>query len=389
MNMEKISIEKNVLRSLYGEQKLSMAEIGKKFHCSPNTIQRIMRRYKIKPRTLSEAAQKFLIPKRILKKLYCQKRLSTAQIGEQYHCSHATVLNKMKIYGLKRRSKLGTRKAVIIPKEVLKKLYVDKKLSQSQVAMKMKCSKCAIEKLIKKYNIKSRSLSEAQMKYPKYDFSGDLTEKAYLIGFRLGDLNVVPARLQIQVRCSTTVSAQVLLIKSLFSKYTHLKITQSRFIKNQLVTDIRCLLNKSFEFLLPKQDKIESWILTNKRFFLSFVAGYVDAEGCFLIRKYKDSKTLVAGFELQSCDKNIIRNIWKNVSLLGIQSPEPKISRLKGYRSKNGAINRGNMWRLSIYRKDSLMKFLNLIEPYLKHSDKRKKVHYLKENIISRSKRIR
>jgi len=363
-----------------------MAKIAKRFNCDPATIQRVMRRHGIKSRSLSEATRKIFIPKRTLKKLYCQKKLSTDTIGKLYYCSHATVLNIMRLYGIKRRGRLGTRKPVIIPKSILKKLYLGRELSETQIAKKIKCSRCAIEKLMKKYKIKPRSLSEAQMKYPKFNFSGNPIEKSYLIGFRLGDLNVAVAELQIQVRCSTTVPAQVQLIKDLFSKYTHLDIQKTRFIKEQLVTDIRCLLNKSFNFLLPKQDKIESWILKNNKFFFAFLAGYTDAEGCFLIRRYKNMKTLVAGFELQSCDKNIINTIWKKITSLSVQTPKPKMSRRKGYKSKIGLINRKNMWRLSIYRKNSLLKFLNFIEPYLRHPEKKNQLPLLRKNILSRLK---
>jgi len=363
-----------------------MAKIAEKFNCSPSAIQRLLNQHQIQSRTISEAAQRIFISKQALKKLYHRSKLSTEQIGGLYHCSHATILNKMKGYGLKRRSKLGLRKPIFMLKENLERLYLNRKLSQAQIARKMKCSRCAIEKLMKKYHIKPRSLSEAQMKYPKFNFSGNPIEKAYLIGFRLGDLNVEIAKLQIRVRCSSTVPAQVQLIKKLFSKYSYLNIKRRRFIKKQLVTDTECLLHKSFNFLLTKEDKIENWILKNNKFFFAFVAGYIDAEGCFLIRKYKNMKTTVAGFELQSCDKDIINTIWKRITSLGIQTPKPKISKPVGYKSKIGVVNRKDLWRLSIYRKDSLLKFLNFIKPHLKHSEKRNQLSLLEKNILSRLK---
>ena len=363
-----------------------MAKIAGQFNCDPTTIQRALRKHRIKSRSLSEATRKVFIPKTTLKNFYCQKKLSTEMIGKLYHCSHATILNMMRLYGIKRRSQLGIRKPVIVPKDILKRLYLERKLSRIQIAKKIKCSGSAIEKLMKKYNIKPRSLSEAQMKYPKYNFSGNLIEKSYLIGFRLGDLNVEVAKLQVQVRCSTTVTAQVKLMKSLFSKYTHLDIKKTRFIKKQLVTDIRCFLNNSFNFLLLKKDQIEPWIIKNNKFFLAFLAGYIDAEGCFLIRRYKNMKTHVAGFELQSYDKNIINTIWEKITSMGIRTPKPKMSRRKGYESKIGFINKKDMWRLSIYKKDSLLKFLDFIKPYLKHPKKRNQLFLLRRNIISRLK---
>lgn len=384
--MGQINIRKEILKNLYLKKKLSMAKIARRFHCDPGTIQRVMHRYGIKSRTLSEAAEKVLIPKQTLKKLYYRNGLSTGQIGEQYHCSHATILNKMEFYGLKRRCRLGTRKPVIISKKELKNLYLRKKLSQGQIAKKKKCSICAIQKLIKKYDIRSRTLSEAQMKYLKYNFSGNLIEKAYLIGFRAGDLRVVPARLQIQVGCSTSVPVQTKLIKGLFNKYTKVIINQKRFIKGQLITDIRCLLNKSFDFLLPKQDKIESWILNNKKLFFSFLAGYVDAEGHIFVRLQQRSKTPIAGFEIQSYDKGILNQIWTKLNKMKIQCPKPTINKYKGYTSKAGIVNRKDLWRFAVNKKMALFLLINSMEPYIKHNKRKKDLRRAKENLIYRLK---
>lgn len=363
-----------------------MAKIANIFHCAPTTIQRTMRRYQIKSRTLSGAAEVIVIPKQMLKKLYYQNGLSTGQIGRLYHCSHATILNKMKFYGLKRRSKLGLRRPVLITKRTLRNLYVKQKFSQAKIAKKIKCSIWAIQKLMKKYRINSRTLSESQMKYPKHNFSGDLIEKAYLIGFRLGDLRVVPARLQIQVQCSTTVPAQVQLIKSLFSQYTHLDIKKRRFIKNQLVTDIRCLLNKSFKFLLPKEDRIEPWILNRGKLFFAFLSGYIDAEGYIFTRLYKKSKAPIAGFQVQSYDKNILHQIWLQLKKLGIKCPKPLLVVPKGYESKLGFKNKKDMWRFSVNRKDALFELLISIKPCIKHAKRRQNLRKALENLRLRLK---
>lgn len=361
-----------------------MAKVAKKIHCDPTTIQRMLRKYGIKSRTLSEAAREIFISKQVLKKLYYGKGFSTGKIGQLYNCSHATVLNMMKAYRLRRRSRLGTRKPVIIQKGTLKELYSDKKLSQLQIAQKMNCSRCAIGKLMEKYKIASRTLSESRMKYPKYDFSGNLLEKAYLIGFRLGDLRVIPAKLQIQVDCSTSVLAQTELMKNLFRRYTKVIIRQSRFIKKQLITDIRCLLNKSFEFLLPKQDKIEVWILKNKKSFFSFLAGYIDAEGHIFVRLPQKSKTPIAGLQVQSYDKNILHQIWKRVNESDIKCPKPLLAKPKGYEAKPGFKNKKDMWRLSVNRKDALLSLFINLKPYIKHAKRKQDLCSALRNIQSR-----
>lgn len=384
--MRKVNIPKNILKNLYINQRLSMDKIAKRFRCDPSTIQRLMRKHKIKSRSCSESMQKVFISKQILRKLYYHNKLSTKQIGKLYRCSHATILNRMKIYKLKRRSKLGLRKPVLIPKEKLKKLYLKRKLSQFQIAKKMKCSSYAIEKLMKKYNIKSRTLSEAQMKYPKHDFSGNLVEKAYLIGFRLGDLWARPAKLQIEVNCSSSRPEQIQLIKNLFQKYTKITIRKNRFIKGKLITDIKWLLNKSFKFLVPKQDRIAPWILKNKKFFFAFLAGYIDAEGYIFIKLQKKSKTPIAGLQIQSYDKGILHQIWSKLNEIGIECPKPYLSHPKGYISKNGIINRGDAWRLDVNRKKALFSLIGSIEPEIKHKKRKRNLIEAKTSLILRLK---
>ena len=385
--MEQINIPENILKDFYLNKRLSMAKIGKIFHCDPATIQRLMHKYKIKSRTLSEAAQKILVPRQTLKRLYYRDKLSTEQIGKLYKCSHATILYKMKVFGLKRRSKLGLRKPIFIPKEKLKKFYLNRKSSVAQIARKIKSSRWPIQKLMKKYGITPRSLSEAQMKYPKRDFSGDLIEKAYLIGFRLGDLWVRIAKLQIEVNCSTSRLEQVKLIKVLFNKYTKVKIRQNRFIKGQLITDAKWLLNKSFKFLLPKQDKIPFWILKNKKFFFAFLAGYIDAEGHIFTILQKKSKTPIAGLQIASYDKRILYQFWSRLNTFGIKCPRPYLSKQKGFLSKNGIISRGDLWRFDVNRKTALFSLLNSIKPHIKHEKRKRDLIKAKRNLIFRLRR--
>ena len=381
-----MKLNKTLLKKLYWTQKLSIGQIAQKSHCHPFVIHRAMKKYKIKTRSLSEAKRKFVITKKELKKLYEIKKLSTDQIAKRFEVSHATVLNRMKEFGIKRRSRLGTRKPVKIAKHLLKKLYKEKKLSQAQIAKKLGYSCYAIQLKIKKFRIKSRSLSEANTKYPKKNFSKNLLEKAYLIGFRIGDLNVYRKDFVIRVRCSTTVPEQIQLIKNIFSPYSQVIIRKSRILKGRQVFDVDCYQNNTFDFLLPKKDEIPKWILSTSKFFFAFIAGYVDAEGHIFTRLQKRSKTPIAGFEVQSYDKKILYQTWLKLNQLNIQCPKPKINKPKGYTSKSGAVYRKDLWRLAVNRKTALSVFLNSIEPHVKHGKRKTQLLKAKQNLIFRLK---
>lgn len=87
-----------------------------------------------------------------------------------------------------------------------------------------------IEKKIKQFQIKTRG--NLHRKFHKHDhkfpFSGNCEEKAYLIGFRLGDLNAYHTSQVVVIRGSTTKPAQAKLIERLFKYYGGVKTTLAK-----------------------------------------------------------------------------------------------------------------------------------------------------------------
>ncbi len=320
----------------------------------------------------------FPITKKELRKLYFKDKLSMFQIADQLGCTHSAIVYKFKKFGLKSRGHIGLTKPIRLTKSGFENFYYKKRLSLKKIARIVHCSESGLERRFKSYNLTSRGNKNRTCKYKKFDFSGNLTEKAYLIGFRLGDLNVTKRVSVIQVRCSTTIPAQIRLIKNLFVSYTTPYVTRAKRGTYEIV----CLVNRSFDFLLPKKDKIPEWVLTNQKTFWSFFAGYTDAEGCFYLkrpRKYRGMWS--SGFEIQTQQEKIIKSLWNGVLKCGIDSPYPKISRKGGSIDKRGIINNRDIWRLDINKKGSLGKFINFIELYIKHENKIKTINKVKENL--------
>lgn len=319
----------------------------------------------------------FNIPKATLVDLYLNQKLSTADIAQKLKVgSHVTILNYLFKYGIPRRSKLGNRKPIIISKEILRHLYLKRKLSQKVIAKKFGHSLWGIQRKMKVYGIKSRDYSTANTKYPKSNFSGNLLEKAYLIGFRLGDLNIYKVNYLIQTRCSSTIKEQAYLFEDLFKKYGYVNISTAKRGTLEMVV----LLNNSFNFLLPKDDLVDKWILQEEKYFLSFLAGYADAEGSYYVKKpyYKKALSGWGVFEIQSYDKNIVSTISKYLTNLYIENTLYLTRRIKRQYKKE-------MWRVTIVKKQSLWNFIKLIEPYHKHENKLKDLQRVKENLILRN----
>ena len=261
-------------------------------------------------------------------------------------------------------------KKISISKETLEKLYISEKLNAYQIAGKLNCGSTTIYRKLSEYKIKRRDNSSCHIRYKRNQFSGDKKEKAYLIGFRLGDLHVrkaidSPGSKTIRLEAHTTKLEQIKLVKSLFNKYGHI---HSRSISNKTFR-ILCFLDESFIFLLPKKDSIEEWIVNDRDLFFSFLAGYVDAEGHFGMDKRWKSGML----KIQTQDRRIIHSIQKNLVKFGIDCPPIRLSTPAGYTSPSypDKPNNKDKWEVSIHSARNLEVLLDNLMQYLRH-EKRK-----------------
>lgn len=277
-------------------------------------------------------------------------------------------------------------KVFTVSRNTLLQLYINNKLGSYEIARKLGCSQSLIMKRLREYGIPTRSVQAAKAlvvpKFPRTNFSNDPVEKAYLIGFRLGDLYVSkthPNSPTIRISTNSTIRAQLELVKNLFSTYGHVHISKmdSRGAKN-----IRCFVNCSFSFLLDKKDSVEKWILRRKETLFAFVAGYADAEGTFCISSGDGI------FGIKSQDKNIVHTIWKYLNYHGILCKRPFLGRKAGTVDKRGIKNNRDVWQLTIYRKDSLLSLIKEIKPLLKHSQKIKEMSLVKQNIEERNRKF-
>lgn len=247
-----------------------------------------------------------------------------------------------------------------IPKDDLIKLYYNQKKSKYEIGRIYCCSFTTVLNRMRDYEMKPLSRSIIQSKYPKKDFNGKLSDKAYMIGFRLGDLNVYQTVAHsdvIVVRCHTTKKEQLDLIRDLFSNFG--KVT----IGGKKSYYINCFLNKSFDFLLPKEDRVEEWITNNAKYSNCFAAGYIDAEGNIGIYDGR------ARFKIDSYDKNIIFWLYDWMLSNGIICPRPIMIGKKGqiYEKKKGYKYNQDLWRIRVSEKKSLEKMFLVIKSFLRH----------------------
>ncbi len=364
----KVEISKEELEELYVRQNLSTYEIAKRYNCWNTTIGSKLKIFGVKRRN---PKKKKVFSKELLEELYLNKKYSISKIAKELGCGHATIWHRLEECSIPKREL----KRYKIEKQELHNLYSDKKLSQIKIAQRFSCSRWVISNKLTQFRLQKRNASEATIIYERKKFSNNLVEKAYLIGFRLGDLHVKRKSIySVCINSSTTKQEQIELMSSLFEKYAHVQVSCSKG-----VFSFSSILNNTFSFLEPKEDKIEKWILKDNKTFFSFLAGYADAEGNIGVYSGR------ARFRLGTYEKNIISQIYEKLNSLSIKT-NIRLESPIGYQTSSGVKNNGDFWRISINYKDSLLRLFKKLEPYLKHGKRVRDMKNAKENVLQRMK---
>jgi intein-encoded DNA endonuclease-like protein len=265
---------------------------------------------------------------------------------------------------------------VDIPEKDLKRLYLNKRLSSRKIAKIFKCAYSTVDRKIHQANLPIRTLAEAHIIYPRKSFSGNLAEKAYLIGFRIGDLRVRKFHKNsetIKLDCASTKKDQIDLISSLFSRYGRVWISKPN---KQGATQIECFLDLSFSFLLTKEPS--KWIYKTKKHFLAFLSGFTDAEGSIFISKN------MAHFAIGNYNLPLLKIIKINLEHYGIESPKIACSLRQGLIASHGYRYNHDYYTFSISKKVDMIKLLNLISIYLKHKNRIRQMNAAYQNIAER-----
>lgn len=307
--------------------------------------------------------------KQQLANYYLKEGLSTYQIAEICNCNPKTVYLWLKIFKIPTRP----RKIIHTSKEIIQSLY-NQGLSMASIGKKLGCVPSAVFKKIRKYHIKSRACWETNIIHKRSNFSGNLIEKAHLIGFRIGDLNVKKSLNFININSSTTKADQLTMMKQLFAKYGPIWIGKTMY-KNHEVFSFCTSLNKTFDFLLPKYQLIPAWILKENKNFWAFFAGYADAEGTIGIYNK------MAKFRIGSYDKKILKQIHDKLLLLKINNSFNLETKAGLY---SGEKHNGDFWRIAVAEKKSLFICLTQLLFYFRHANRIKMAKLALRNLLSR-----
>ncbi|MBI5457050.1 hypothetical protein HY969_04915 [Candidatus Kaiserbacteria bacterium] len=360
------TIPESKLRHLYEQRGWSLRDIGRKYDCDTGVIVRAFRKHGIQMRHPTAALS---LDADDLRALYRGRKLSTYKIAARYGCDPKTVYRYLKLNSIATRP----RKRISLNKKVLSTLYLNKKLSLSEIARQNGYSAPGILKKLRQHGIERRSISETSTKHQKSDFIGGKKEKAYMVGFRVGDLGIRKKKNLIYVSSGTTKVAQSELIQNLFHSYGPVWIGKK---DKRGAWNVSSSLNTSFSFLLPKHKHIPKWILKSNSYFFSFLAGYTDAEGNIYI---SDGR---AKFRLRSYDKGILRDIHTSLRSKGIGN-------LFGLVSNAGTDERGvkhnkDCWSVTINERRAISRLFMILLPLLRHQKRKEDAVAAMANVTNR-----
>ncbi|NEU59003.1 helix-turn-helix domain-containing protein [Halorussus sp. MSC15.2] len=96
--------DEEVLRRLYVEQQLTMAEVADTLQCSREAVEEWIHRHGIGTRSRNPDVPEELTDRDTLQKLYIEAGMSTYQIGEKLDCAPSTVFDWLREHGIETRS---------------------------------------------------------------------------------------------------------------------------------------------------------------------------------------------------------------------------------------------------------------------------------------------
>jgi len=198
-------------------------------------------------------------------------------------------------------------------------------------------------------------------KHQTKPFSGDGDEMYYLMGFRAGDLHVKRASdYRILVSCTSSLPAFERLFQQLFAKYGNvenppeIRVTKDGYFVCERRHRVY-LERPSFDFLLAK-----GAIYITDEEFLSFLSGFIDAEGCINISTSgrKKAKYASAVIDFGNKDRQLLENVRQGLLNRGIHA------NIRETRTPLGE----PYYRVYVKRKSDVLTLLRKLR--LRHEDK-------------------
>jgi len=349
------------------ENGATMRQLTKEYRMGESTLRSILREQGVSQRPAGDQRISSEAEAEIVRRYEAGE--AKHAIARDIGCGRTTVTRVLNRHSVASRpSKHGQRYE--IDRADLEQRYAEG-WTLDELAHRYGCDRQTVRNWIERWGIEARTKTESFTRHRNFrDFSGDIVEKGYMLGFAKGDLYRVrryPGGATVEVSCGSTISDQIDLIHSLFHSYGDFNERQI-YRLGQLYEYVRYRLNLSFEFLLDYDDCIPDDILNHDEAFWAFLAGYIDAEGSIMPPGGKTWPQIV----VRSTDQGIIQQCYEQLCEDGVRLPEPYVEVKAGTKVHPGN-GRGllhDYWGIRIMRVDSLRRALDRLRPHLRHASK-------------------
>ena len=317
-----------------------------------------------------------------LQRLYVDEHLSAAKIAKLYGLKYAnpktaesTVLFHLKRAGIARRD----------PAEHVRKVteeMVDGWVRRYQAGESLRqiagdqVGAVTIFNHLRRRGIKLREKVEAQIKavtkYRRSPFAGDAFDRAYLLGFVLGDCAVVRHGRAVRVRTATTHPAMAELFDDLFGRYGCVKKYPRASRLTGFEWSLEVDLDDSFEFLLDAKISPPPKPPEGNGEFLSYLAGFFDAEGGAYLHR------TAAGFFFElyitSTEDSLILPIHARLTEFGYSS---RLVKQRQPEDRLGSANPGMLSKIRLWKHRDVERFARVLPS--KHEEKVAKLAIVRE----------
>lgn len=320
-----------------------------------------------------------------LQKLYVDEHLSAAKIAKAYGLKYAsektaesTVLYHLKKAGVPRRDPAEHVRKVTpeMADEWVGRYKSGESLKQIAAG---KVSPVTVYNQLRARGVVLRDKVEAQVqavtKYVKTPFVEDLLERAYILGFVMGDCAVVRHGRAVRVRTATTHPAMRELFHSLFARYGFVKEYPRAAKLTEYELSLEVDLDDSFCFLLnAKQEKFAG--RKGEQEFLNYLAGFFDADGGVYLHKMR----LGASFEiyLVNSDEDLLSAFHERLLTMGFSS---RMEQSRQSEVRFGASNPGMIWRVRLWRLSDVDELAKVVPS--RHAEKKAKMSIVSKYLES------
>ncbi|MDA4122241.1 MAG: hypothetical protein OK456_03560, partial [Thaumarchaeota archaeon] len=253
-------------------------------------------------------------------------------------------------------------------------LHNGKSISLHRISKEVGRSYTAIWGLCRALEIHTRTVAEAdtlsaesRSKHKRTPFDGTEEDRAYMLGFKNGDITALQVSgTAVMVSSTTTHPAFAELFNQLFQKYSHVyqypMFEEGKGYKWKLAAR----LENSFRFILTSAENASQQFTSSRSLFMSWLAGLIDSDGNFHV--FQDHGDARVSLVVYSSNFKLLENIIEESLSIGYEFGGPYRTHQAGYITPYGIRYAKDHGQIDLQQTESAQRLL--MELPIRHREK-------------------